>query len=257
MPVSPDDSTILIVDPLPLRTLGLISVLDRLSEGKKFRIASLAPDDAEHFIASEATCSMIIYNVGGGSLADHRHARRIKSLRGHAAGTPLVIFSDSDTREEVISAYTAGAQGFLYAGTNPHLALQALSFIFKGGSYFPAAVRAKHRRPGQGDAATAESARPLEWIGHDVARGEYGIAASAAAHELTERQKSVLELLGHGESNKAIARHLGIREGTVKVHVRQIMRKMGAANRTQVALARANDGTAGEALTESRDVKAK
>ena len=258
MPMLPDDPTILIVDPLPLRTLGLISVLDRLSEGKKCRVASLTPEEAERFIASDAPCSMIIYNVGGGSLADQRHARRIKSLRGHAAGTPLVIFSDSDTREEVVSAYTFGAQGFLYAGTKPQLALQALSFIFKGGSYFPTAMPAKHRRPGQADAATAVSAQPLDWSTHEVARGENGIAASAAANELTERQQSVLELLGHGESNKAIARHLGIREGTVKVHVRQIMRKMGAANRTQVALACANvDGSAGEALTDSRDVKAK
>ena len=159
MSVSPDNLTILIVDPLPLRTLGLVSVLDRLTEGKKFRVASLAPEDAERFIASETPCSMIIYNIGGGSLADHKHARRIKSLRGHAAGTPLVIFSDSDTREEVVSAYTAGAQGFLYAGTDPHLALQALSFIFKGGSYFPAAVAAKHRRPGQADAATRSRRR--------------------------------------------------------------------------------------------------
>jgi DNA-binding NarL/FixJ family response regulator len=54
---------------------------------------------------------------------------------------------------------------------------------------------------------------------------------------LTERQKSVLERLGRGDSNKAIARLLGIREGTVKVHVRQIMRKLGVTNRTQVAIA--------------------
>jgi DNA-binding NarL/FixJ family response regulator len=46
----------------------------------------------------------------------------------------------------------------------------------------------------------------------------------------------VLALLGRGESNKGIARRLNIREGTVKVHVRHIMRRMGAANRTQVAI---------------------
>jgi len=55
--------------------------------------------------------------------------------------------------------------------------------------------------------------------------------------DLTARQKAVLERLSRGDSNKAIARRLGIREGTVKVHVRQIMRKLGVANRTQVALA--------------------
>jgi DNA-binding NarL/FixJ family response regulator len=60
----------------------------------------------------------------------------------------------------------------------------------------------------------------------------------------------VLEHLRRGDSNKLIARELNIREGTVKVHVRQIMRKLGVANRTQVAIACANsagDATAGPA----------
>jgi DNA-binding NarL/FixJ family response regulator len=52
----------------------------------------------------------------------------------------------------------------------------------------------------------------------------------------TARQKAVLELLRRGDTNKGIARRLGMREGTVKVHVRQIMRKFGVTNRTQVAV---------------------
>jgi DNA-binding NarL/FixJ family response regulator len=244
--VSRDDSTIVIVDALPLRTLGLASVLDRLSETRRFRVAGLMPEDAERFIHSDGHCSMIIYNVGGGSLADHRHARRIKSLRGRAGSTPLVVLSDSDRREEVVSAHTFGARGFLYAGTSPELALQALSFIFNGGSYFPPVVPAKHRRYAQADAATTEGVSPLE---PKAEAAEH--RRTAAASELTERQKAVLEHLGHGESNKAIARQLGIREGTVKVHVRQIMRKMGVANRTQVAVARAN----GETSPDGRGLK--
>ena len=73
---------------------------------------------------------------------------------------------------------------------------------------------------------------------------------------LTERQKSVLERLGRGDSNKAIARLLGIREGTVKVHVRQIMRKLGVVNRTQVAIACAN-GTGAEMRADDRSIKGK
>jgi DNA-binding NarL/FixJ family response regulator len=57
---------------------------------------------------------------------------------------------------------------------------------------------------------------------------------------LTARQNAVLEFLSRGDSNKAIARRLGIREGTVKVHVRQLLRKFGVMNRTQVAAACAN-----------------
>jgi DNA-binding NarL/FixJ family response regulator len=57
---------------------------------------------------------------------------------------------------------------------------------------------------------------------------------------LTARQKAVLELLRRGDTNKVIARRLGMREGTVKVHVRQIMRKFGVTNRTQIAVVCAN-----------------
>lgn len=59
------------------------------------------------------------------------------------------------------------------------------------------------------------------------------------AVNLTARQQEVLGQLRMGESNKTIARRLGMTEGTVKVHIRQMMRKCHAANRTQLALGRA------------------
>lgn len=55
---------------------------------------------------------MIIYNVGGASVADHKHVKRIKGLRARAAEAPLVILSDNDSREEILSALGIGAQGF-------------------------------------------------------------------------------------------------------------------------------------------------
>lgn len=255
MPKSPDDSTIVVVDTLPLRTVGLITVLEQLSEAKRSRVASLTPEEAERFIESDSHCNMIIYNVGGASVADHPHVRRIKSLRARAGSTPFVILSDSDNRKEVVAAFTAGAQGYLYAGTNPQQAVQALSFISKGGSYFPPSGQARHRRSGK------VVPPPIESVGvPSVDEGERRVArkvntaanigVNPPANGLTERQKAVLELLGHGESNKAIARRLNIREGTVKVHVRHIMRRMGAANRTQVAIAASRDN--GDAPPDSR-----
>jgi DNA-binding NarL/FixJ family response regulator len=53
---------------------------------------------------------------------------------------------------------------------------------------------------------------------------------------LTQREIAVLALMKHGKPNKIIAHELGMSASTVKVHVRHIMRKMGAANRTQAAL---------------------
>jgi DNA-binding NarL/FixJ family response regulator len=255
---SPNESTILIVDSLPLRNFGLVALLDRLSGTTKFRLASLTPDDAERWIDGAADCSMIIYNVGGASVADHKHLKRIKGLRARAAEAPMVILSDNDCREEILSALSAGAQGFLYTGTNAQLALQALSFIFKGGSYFPAAPQPRRRGPVHLNGAIECSSPPTECTTLDVGDGSAENAADAdsANINLTERQKSVLERLGRGDSNKAIARLLGIREGTVKVHVRQIMRKLGVVNRTQVAIACAN-GARAEMRADDRSIKGK
>jgi DNA-binding NarL/FixJ family response regulator len=243
MPKSADDSTIVIVDPLPLRTVGLMTVLGRLTEANRSRVASMTLDEAERFVESDNHCTMIIYNVGGASLANHPHARRIKSLRARARSTPLVVFSDSNSRKEVVAAFTAGAQGYLYAGTSPQLALQALSFIFKGGSYFPPNGQPRHGRSGNVDSLSTEAVHPLGDNGERRVTPEANKPANLGevANGLTERQKAVLERLGRGESNKEIGRRLNMREGTVKVHVRQIMRRMGAANRTQVAIA-ANSG---------------
>jgi len=255
MSVSPDKSTVLVVDPLPLRNLGLVTVLDRLSEIRKFRLASLTPDDSENWISAAANCDMIIYNVGGASVADHKHLKRIRMLRARAGEAPLVILSDNDSREEVFSALNAGAQGFLYAGMDAQLALQALTFIFKGGSYFPAVAQPRRRHLLHQPEA-ADFRRPPPVIGLGKGIGEDATAAGPIDVDLTGRQKAVLERLGRGDSNKAIARRLGIREGTVKVHVRQIMRKLGVANRTQVAIACAH-GAPTEMRGDDRPVKDK
>jgi DNA-binding NarL/FixJ family response regulator len=205
---------------------------------------------------------MIIYNVGGASVGDHKHLKRIKGLRARAGEAPLVILSDNDSREEILSALGAGAQGFLYAGTNAQLALQALSFIFKGGSYFPATAQPRRRSPVHLNGAMEFTSRAVACTTLDMGDAVVESVAETGSTNinLTERQKSVLERLGRGDSNKAIARVLGIREGTVKVHVRQIMRKLGVTNRTQVAIACANgagNGNGAEMRADDRSLKAK
>jgi DNA-binding NarL/FixJ family response regulator len=255
MSVLPGDPTVLIVDPLPLRNLGLTAVLDGLSRATKSRLASLTLDEAEKWIEADVKCNMIIYNVGGDSVVSHKHLKRIKGLRARLADAPLVILSNNDSREEILSALRVGAQGFLYAGTNVQLALEALSFIFMGGSYFPSLVQPQRRLAAQVKGKMDCNSPPGESAldaGHGaVENGAEGAAGTGPAKSiLTERQKMVLEHLKRGDPNKLIARALDIREGTVKVHVRQIMRKLGVSNRTQVAIACANgagDATAGPA----------
>lgn len=55
-------------------------------------------------------------------------------------------------------------------------------------------------------------------------------------HPLTAREREIQGLITTGMSNKLIARELGISDGTVKIHVKHLMRKLGARSRLQVAL---------------------
>jgi DNA-binding NarL/FixJ family response regulator len=245
MSKSSEKPTVLIVDPLRLRNLGLVSVLGRLVPSRKFRVVSLVPDEAERWIHGDGKCRMIIYNVGGESVADPRHLTRINTMQARAAEVPLVIFSDNISRDEVVSALNAGARGFLYAGTDVHLARQALSFILERGSYFPPFQAPRGRSPPPSLAIVNDSRAEAAPSADPAGAGEDLIAAPSMNIDLSGRQKAVLERIGRGDSNKAIARRLGIREATVKVHVQRIMRKLGVVNRTQLAIARAGRGNVG------------
>ncbi|MGK9168548.1 LuxR C-terminal-related transcriptional regulator [Inquilinus limosus] len=86
------------------------------------------------------------------------------------------------------------------------------------------------------DAAGPSSTSPLATEAARTAPADDPAFAISVLGALTPRELAVLDWLRQGKSNKQIARELNMSEATVKVHVRHIMRKMGLANRTQVAL---------------------
>lgn len=227
MSVPSNEALVLLVDARPLRRLGIAAVFNRLFESNRCRITSISsPAEAEALIAGSVTFHVIIYSVGAESVGDFKHRRGIKTLRELAA--PIVIFSDNDTRSEAVLALSTAVEGFLHSGMAVELAQEALSFILQGGSYFPAVLKSKSR-PSRRD----KSADPA------VAKGlpENALNSALLNDRLTQRQRSVLQGLKRGQTNKTIARALSIREGTVKVYVRQLMRKLGVNNRTKLAIA--------------------
>ena len=256
MSVPSAEPAILIVDTLPLRSFGLTSILSRLDHSaapSKFRLTVCTPDQAEQWIDADAKCQMVIFNAGGASIADCENLQRIKVLRALAPDVPLVIFSERSSREEIISALNVGAQGVIYAGMNAELAIQAFSFMLHGGSYFPSAMRPKWTFAGTRHSAINRGPTPPCAMGGSNGDAENLEDAGSIKHSLTARQKAVLKLLSCGESNKVIARQLGMKVGTVKVHVRQIMRKFGVINRTQIAVVCATGTRAdGNPVSESK-----
>jgi DNA-binding NarL/FixJ family response regulator len=238
-----NEPVVLIIDALPLRSLGFISILNRLDHlavPTKARVTLHTPDEAGPGLDANATYEMLIYVAGGASGADRDNLERIKALRALAPDVPLMILSDSESCEEIISALNVGAQGSLYIGVNAERALQAFSFMLKGGSHFPSAMRPKQSDPAQMRPAIDGIPTPSCVMGGGNGAKKDLEEDAARTQSLTARQRTILELLSRGDTNKAIARRLGMREGTVKAHVRQIMRKFGVTNRTQLAVVCAN-----------------
>lgn len=132
----------------------------------------------------------------------------LAALRRAAPSAPVVVVSAVDDPKIMQDVILGGANAYVPKSAPRQVLINALQVILAGGSYMPSEVIAALR-----DAR----AEPRE--------------------DLTLRQRRVLELLASGQSNKSIARTLGISEITVKAHVSAILRKLGVANRMQAGLA--------------------
>lgn len=141
----------------------------------------------------------------------------IGKLRAAFASVQIVVLSDLSVIEPSIvrEVLNRGASGFVMTdSTSLQMVVSAISLVGSGGTFVPRDFLFMDREPAQMPAP-----RPLAEVGR-----------------LTQREVAVLALMKHGKPNKIIAHELGMSASTVKVHVRHIMRKMGAANRTQAAL---------------------
>jgi DNA-binding NarL/FixJ family response regulator len=141
----------------------------------------------------------------------------IGALREAFSSVQIVVLSDVSAIEPAIvrEVLNRGAAGFVMTdSTSLQMVVSAISLVGSGGTFVPRDFLFMDREPAQ-----LAIARPLSEVGR-----------------LTQREIAVLALMKHGKPNKIIAHELGMSASTVKVHVRHIMRKMGAANRTQAAL---------------------
>jgi DNA-binding NarL/FixJ family response regulator len=147
----------------------------------------------------------------------------VRALMGPSRRAPILLMVDQYDAALVSRAMAHGISGLVSTHMSADTALCVLRLILAGATYFPCEPAWFAPMPMPDQAAVAPS----------LQRGAYG---------LTPRQLDVLGYICQGMSNKIIARALGMRETTVKAHVMQIMRRLNADNRTQVALRVAQTG---------------
>jgi DNA-binding NarL/FixJ family response regulator len=163
--------------------------------------------------AERSDLRMILYYSHQESSSQPAVLQRVHALRQAFPTTPIVVLSDANVASQPTSirdAIKSGAQGFIpTASTAMPAAIAAIRLVKDGGTIAPVEAL----------------------LGNRTTRTDPGL--DEASLMLTPRQITVLSHLRQGKANKIIAYELGMSESTVKVHVRNIMRRMGATNRTQ------------------------
>lgn len=125
-----------------------------------------------------------------------------------ATSAPLVIISDIEDASRIMRAIENGARGYIPTSMTLGIAVEAVRLVEAGGTFVPInCVMPSSQNQGNG-----------------------------GSQLFTARQIMVVEALCRGKANKQIAFELGMCESTVKVHIRHIMRKLKARNRTEVAM---------------------
>ena len=149
-------------------------------------------------------------------LERRRDAANAAARRAGAAQTPIVVLSDSEDFQNVLSILQSGTRGYISTAMTLDVAIEALWLVQAGGQFLPATCiigPPEARLPTHRQASSGALARNI------YARGRL----------------QVVKALCQGKANKIIAYELKMKESTVKVHVRNIMKKLKAKNRTEVA----------------------
>ncbi|HBY58863.1 MAG TPA: DNA-binding response regulator [Solibacterales bacterium] len=138
-------------------------------------------------------------------LPDISGAEAIARIRREDAGARVLVLSSYAGEEDIRRSLEAGAAAYLVKDTLRKELLEAIRTVDRGEKYVPAAVAAR-------------------------------LAALQGQQALTPRETEVLRLIVRGLSNKEIAGELGASEGTVRIHVSNLLAKLGVEDRTQAAV---------------------
>jgi DNA-binding NarL/FixJ family response regulator len=146
----------------------------------------------------------------------------------HPGATAAVMtapgFNDPEYLIHIITAHSI--RGILPMDVNLDIWLSIIRIMLKGGEYFPPALFQRLQRIVSGDRVLADV---------HVRRIETCEQRSEVMDELTGREIEVLAMVARGYQNKIIAADLGLSEHTVKIHLHNIIKKLGVHNRTEAA----------------------
>ncbi|HSG10727.1 MAG TPA: response regulator [Gammaproteobacteria bacterium] len=146
----------------------------------------------------------------------------LRKLRKNGFKNPVAMLTTSSDERDLVESLRSGAQGYLLKDMEPDQLVLALRDIVAGKTVVAPDLAPVLARVVQGDSIDPIKESPFA--------------------KLTPRENEILSLLAEGQSNKVIARNLGISDGTVKLHVKSILRKLGVHSRVEAAVIAVEQG---------------
>jgi DNA-binding NarL/FixJ family response regulator len=202
-----DGLTIAIVDDHPLMRAAIAGALAGVVPDVRF-VEAGTHADALRLLDRDPPPALLLMDL---HMPGARGVEGVREVRERAPQLPLAIVSAEDDPAVVRVLLALGVSGFIPKSDSAAVIASAVRLILAGGVYVPAKLMSDLR-----------PAAPIN-----------GVSASG----LTVRQLDVVRLLARGLPNKAIARELGVSEGTVKVHLLAVFRVLDVRNRTAAVVA--------------------
>jgi DNA-binding NarL/FixJ family response regulator len=186
-------------------------------------VVGLASDGAEAvLLVARTSPDLVLMDVRMPGMSGLEATRRIALAQPEVS---IVMLTVSEDEDDLFEAIKAGARGYLLKNLEAAQLRSMIDGVGRGEAAITPATAAR---------IIAELGRPSQAAAHD--------AAAAGSERLTQREVEVLELVTAGLRNKEIATRLAITENTAKFHLRNILEKLHAESRTELAARAVREG---------------
>ena len=218
MSSEPDTISVLLIDDHTLFRSGVRSLLQR---NERFAVVGEAADGVEGVKrALQLRPDVILLDLNMPGMSGVETLQLLLQDRPDAAVLMLTV---SEEAEDLAAALQAGARGYLIKNIDADYLIRAVE------------------RAAAGESVLAESMAG-KLFAHVQRGGAKAPAPVSELDKLTPREREILACLARGESNKLIARVLDLAESTVKIHVQNILKKLGLTSRVQAAVFAVENG---------------
>lgn len=206
------DNSVLIIDDHPLFRKGVSQLISDMEQ--EFKLIGEAPSGEEGIkLALQHNPDLILLDL---NMKGMDGIETLIELKKSDIDSFVVVLTVSNDEKDLVSALRNGADGYLLKDLEPEVLKSKLQSVMSG--------------------QVVIDQNLSDMLASSIRQDKNASPESQEDASLTVREKEILQLIANGNNNKLIARELNISDGTVKVHVKNLLRKLKVHSRLEAAV---------------------